>query len=91
MKSESQYLVDAIKLLKPTSEFVLSNSNYSTIQWHILDGDAPTQEEINIAIKQVKTNELQVIANAEAAKAVAEAKLAALGLTTDDLKALGLN
>jgi hypothetical protein len=29
-------------------------------------------------------------AEAEAAKAVAQAKLAALGLTTDDLKALGL-
>jgi hypothetical protein len=29
-------------------------------------------------------------AEAEAAKATAEAKLAALGLTTDDLKALGL-
>jgi transcription elongation GreA/GreB family factor len=29
-------------------------------------------------------------AKAEAAKAAAEAKLAALGLTTDDLKALGL-
>lgn len=28
---------------------------------------------------------------AEAAKSAAEAKLAALGLTTDDLKALGLN
>ena len=29
-------------------------------------------------------------AEAEAAKAAAQAKLAALGLTTDDLKALGL-
>jgi hypothetical protein len=29
-------------------------------------------------------------AEAEAAKAIAEAKLAALGLTSDDLKALGL-
>ena len=34
---------------------------------------------------------LEALAAAEAAKAAAEAKLAALGLTTDDLKALGLN
>jgi hypothetical protein len=90
MKTESQLLVEAIRNLKPTSEFVITEADYSTIQWHILDGDAPTQEEIYIAIEQVKTNELQTIANAEAAKAAAEAKLAALGLTADDLKALGL-
>ena len=34
--------------------------------------------------------ELVAKAEAEAKKAAAEAKLAALGLTTDDLKALGL-
>lgn len=32
----------------------------------------------------------QALAEAEAAKSAAEAKLAALGLTADDLKALGL-
>ena len=34
--------------------------------------------------------EAQAKAEADAAKAAAQAKLAALGLTTDDLKALGL-
>ena len=34
--------------------------------------------------------EVTAQAEAEAAKAAAQAKLAALGLTTDDLKALGL-
>jgi len=34
--------------------------------------------------------ELQKQAEADTAKAAAQAKLAALGLTTDDLKALGL-
>jgi len=84
------YLVRAIKKLKPTAEFSFQEDDYSTIKWDVLDGDAPTQKEIDSAIKEVKADE---IAEAEAkaqAKATAEGKLAALGLTTDDLRALGL-
>jgi hypothetical protein len=84
------YLVKAIKKLKPTSEFSFIEDDYRTIKWDVLDGEAPTQKQIDDAIKQVKADE---IAEAEAkaqAKAAAESKLAALGLTTDDLRALGL-
>lgn len=45
------------------------------------------QYEIDLAKREA---EVQAKAEAEAKKAAAEAKLAALGLTTDDLKALGL-
>jgi hypothetical protein len=84
------YLVKAIRKLKPNSEFSYSDDDYSTIKWDVLDGTAPTQTEIDEAIEQVKADE---IAEAEAkaqAKAAAESKLAELGLTADDLKALGL-
>ena len=91
MKSETQYLVDAIRKLKPTSEFVFTDGDYSTIEWHVLEGDAPTQEELNVAIEQIKANDIAEEEAIIAAKQTAEAKLAALGLTTDDLKALGLN
>ena len=83
-------LIKAIRKLKPTAEFSFTDNDYSTIKWDVLDGDAPTQKEIDAAIKKVKADE---IAEAEAkatAKAAAEGKLAALGLTTDDLRALGL-
>lgn len=83
-------LAQAIRHLRPSAEFSFTDSDYSSIKWIVLEGEAPTQAEINAAIKQVKADE---IAQAEAkaqAKAAAEAKLAALGLTTDDLKALGL-
>ena len=40
--------------------------------------------------KEAAEKEAKAFAEAEAAKATAQAKLAALGLTTDDLKALGL-
>jgi len=83
-------LVKAIKLLKPTAQFSFTDNDYSTIKWDVLDGNAPTQKEIDAAIEQVKADEIAE-ANAKAqAKIAAEGKLAALGLTTDDLRALGL-
>jgi hypothetical protein len=84
------YIAKAIKKLKPTAEFSFTDNDYSTIKWDVLDGDAPTQAEIDAAIEQVKADEAQVEIDKAAAKAAAEAKLEALGLTTDDLKALGL-
>ena len=84
------YLVKAIRKLKPNSEFVFSKDDYSTIIWHQLDGDAPTQAEIDEAIEQVKADELAQAEAKATAKEVAQAKLAALGLTVEDLQALGL-
>ena len=84
------YLSAAIKKLRPDAEFSFTNEDYSTIQWDVLEGDAPTEEEIDVAIKQVKADEEQAEIDKAAKKAAAEAKLAALGLDADDLKALGL-
>jgi hypothetical protein len=84
------YLVKAIQKLRPTAEFSFTEEDYSTIKWDKLEGDAPTQAQIDAAIKAIQQAELQAEAEAAAKKAAAEAKLAALGLTADDLKALGL-
>ena len=84
------YLGLAIKKLHPEVEFSLSNDDYSTIKWDKLQGDAPTQAEINAAILEVKADETAAKTKAEADKKTAETKLAALGLTVNDLKALGL-
>ena len=83
-------LTRAIKKLKPTAEFSFSNNDYSTIKWDQLDGKAPTQDEIDTAIKEIKAEEKAAEKKAEADKLIAQSKLAALGLTADDLKALGL-
>ena len=48
-----------------------------------------TQEEID-AWNERQAKDAEVFNNARQAKQAAEAKLAALGLTADDLKALGL-
>ena len=83
-------IVKAIKYLKPTAEFSFTDNDYSTVKWDKLEGDAPTLAELEIAHQAIKSAEAQAEAEAAAKKAAAEAKLAALGLTADDLKALGL-
>jgi hypothetical protein len=86
----TNYLVLAIHKLRPESEFSFTDNDYSTIQWNVLNGDAPTQEEIDAAIKQLKADEIAAEAKAATDKIAAQAKLAALGLTADDIKVLGL-
>jgi hypothetical protein len=79
------YLVKAIKKLNPTAEFSFSDDDYSTIVWDVLDGDAPTQKDIDAAIKQIKADELTEAATKAAAKA---ALLERLGITEDEAKLL---
>ena len=84
------YLAKAIRKLCPNAEFSFIDDDYSTIKWDALEGKAPNQAEIDAAIEEVKADEAQAELDKAAKKATAEAKLAALGLTPDDLNALGL-
>jgi len=84
------YLDAALRLLRPNSEYSYFGNDYSTIVWHVLDGDAPTKKQIDDAIEQVKANEKAEDQAKVKAKEAAQAKLAALGLTVGDLQALGL-
>ena len=79
------YLNQAIRKLKPNAEFSCIVGDYSTIKWDVLDGDAPTQAEIDATIEQIKIDEAQ----AEAAKAAQkQALLNRLGITEDEAKLL---
>jgi hypothetical protein len=84
------YLSEAIRKLKPNAEFSYTNDDYSTVEFNVIKGDAPTQAEINEAIEQLKADEEEAKLDKAAKKATAESKLVALGLTADDLKALVL-
>lgn len=79
------YLSQAIWKLKPDSEFSFTDEDYSTIKWDVLEGDAPTQTEINAAIEQVKADEAQAEIDKAAKKA---ALLDRLGITADEAKLL---
>ena len=54
------------------------------------DAPQPTEKELKDADKLWEQTKANAQAQADLAKEAAQAKLAALGLTTDDLKALGL-
>ena len=82
---ESYYLSLAIKKLRPTAEFSFQDADYSTIKWDVLEGEAPTQKEIDAAIKQVKADEKNEI---ETKAAQRQAILDRLGLTADEAKLL---
>ena len=79
------YLIKAIRYLKPSAEFSFTNDDYSTIKWDVLKGDAPTHAEIDDAISQIKADEaveLEAKANQKAAL------LERLGITNDEAKLL---
>jgi hypothetical protein len=78
---EKDYLFKAIKSLKPTAEFTYSDRDYSTVQWDVLEGDAPTQAEIDAEITKIKADEIKNAADKSAAKAVL---LERLGITADE-------
>ena len=75
------YLALAIFKLQPNSQFSFENNDYSTIKWDVLDGDAPTQAEIDVAIEQVKADEITEAQTKATAKA---ALLTRLGITAEE-------
>ena len=78
----------AIRELRPNASFSITGDDLSTLIW-ITDGiTSPTQEEINAKVAELEAADAQAIINANNAKAAAEAKVSALGLTVDDIKAL---
>ena len=89
-KDEAFYLNLAIQQLVPNVGFSFNRADYSTIVWNDTVDKAPTQAEVDAAITKIKADETALFAKTEADKEAAQAKLAALGLTADDLKALGL-
>lgn len=78
-------IVRAIKSLKPTAEFSFTDDDYSTIKWDVLDGDAPTWEQIQdehnaLLIADEKVKQEQRLAKA--------AILDRLGITEEEAKIL---
>jgi hypothetical protein len=79
------YLAKAIKNLRPTSQFSYDDDDYSTINWIVLDGDAPTKKQIDDEIKRIKAAE---ITDAKAKETKRQAIADRLGLTADELQVL---
>lgn len=80
--------LEVVKMLRPNGGYVSRGFEYEGIEF--IDCEPFSKEEFNLALKQYDESKAKLEANAAAKKAAAEAKLAALGLDAEDLKALGL-
>jgi len=85
-------MIDYTKILEykyPTAQWTLNGDDYEGLTW-LSDTPKPTKKQLDDLWAIVQT---EIAAEAEAktqAKITAQAKLAALGLTVEDLTALGL-
>jgi uncharacterized protein YhjY with autotransporter beta-barrel domain len=71
----------------PTAQWTLDGDSYDGLTW-LSDTPKPTQEELDALSESTQATLAEQKAQAEATKASALAKLAALGLTQDEVKAL---
>jgi hypothetical protein len=79
---------DVLSMLCSNSEWVIRGGDFDSIEW--IKGEKITKAQFEAGFAQFDAWKSEQDAKAEADKAAAQAKLAALGLTADDLKALGL-
>lgn len=77
-----------LAFLRPNGGYVQVGIEYEGITF--IECEPFTKEEYEAGFAQYDAWKAQKDADEAAAKATAEAKLAALGLTADDLRALGL-
>jgi hypothetical protein len=79
---------EVIEMLLPNGGYIMTGEEYEGIQF--LECEPISKAQFEAGFAKFDAWKAQQEANAAEAKAAAEAKLAALGLTADDLKALGL-
>jgi hypothetical protein len=80
---------EVLGMLIPQGGWEITGNNYEGIQF--LECQPITKEQFEAGFAQYDAWKAEQDVVKAAAKAAAEAKLAALGLTADDLKALGIN
>jgi hypothetical protein len=81
-------IAKVLKMLIPSGGYHIAGETYETITF--IEAKPITKEEYEAGLAQYDAWKAEQEAAKAQAKAVAEAKFAALGLTAEDLKALGL-
>jgi len=79
---------DVLGMLIPTGGWVCVGNDWEGVQF--IEATPITKAEFEAGFAQYDAWKTEQDAKAETDKTAAQAKLAALGLTADDLKALGL-
>jgi hypothetical protein len=83
------YGSDVLSMLIPQGGWIISGNDYSGITW-VDENVKISEEDFEAGFATYASWKAEKDAQLVAAKTAAQAKLAALGLTTDDLRALGL-
>jgi hypothetical protein len=79
---------EVLTMLRPNGGWVIVGDSWEGVSF--IEAQPISKEEFEAGFAKVDAWKAEQEAAAAAKKAAAEAKLAALGLTSDDLKALGL-
>jgi hypothetical protein len=79
---------EVLRMLIPTGGWVIRGDDYEGVEF--IECDPITKAQFEAGFAQFDAWKVEQDAALVTAKEAAQAKLAALGLTTDDLKALGL-
>ena len=79
---------EVLSMLIPTGGWVINGNDWEGVQF--FEAIPITKEQFEAGFAQYDAWKAEQDAKVETDKVAAQAKLAALGLTTDDLKALGL-
>ena len=79
---------DVLTMLIPTGGWVVVGNEWDGVQF--IEAKPITKAQFDKGVAEYDSWKAQQDSKAESDKASAQAKLAALGLTADDLKALGL-
>ena len=79
---------DAIKSLRPNTEWVMHDNDVENITWHT-EGVTPlTQAEVDAEVARLEQQAIDDAAAHEAALESGRSKLLALGLTEDEVAAM---
>ena len=81
-------IAQAVMSLRPGAEFVMNGDDVEGITWHTEGVKPLTTAEVQAEVKRLEKAAADEVAAKQAARASAEAKLEALGLTRDEALAI---
>ena len=79
---------EAVASLRPGAEWSMNGDDVEGIIWHTEGTEPLTSAEVQAEMKRLEKAAAQAVADREAAKASALAKLEALGLTSEEAQAI---
>ena len=79
---------EAVMSLRPKTEWSMNGDDVEGITWHTEGVEPLTTAEVQAEVKRLEKAAAQAVADREAAKASALAKLETLGLTAEEAQAI---